>query len=137
MKKLLTPLLLVSSMFLASCGDSPEALADDTVDVFAEITEILKEFGESGDSQAAVEKLKGLEGEVNDLSQRMKDLLKDEFDNDKEAFGKKMNEVMEGKEDADKIMEEFMGQSMKLMLSGEEGAKEVAKVLNEIGKDLK
>ena len=130
-------LFLIISVVVTSCRDSPEALVDDTIDVFAEMTEILEEYAESGDSEEAIAELKGLEDEVADVKERMTDLLKSEFDDKKSDFNKKMREIFEDKEGAQEAMEKFYKLRSKLRESGKEGAEELFKALEELGKGLK
>jgi hypothetical protein len=136
MKKSPFLVLLAFSVFLSSCGDSPESVAEDTTELYSEVVEIFKEFTESGDKDAAIEDLKDLEGEAGDLASRLKQLIEDEFEGDRAALAKKMEEFYDEHEDAEKVMKSFLEEGMKLQASGKEGAKEVYDTFKNLLKDL-
>lgn len=136
MKKSPFLVLLAFSVFLSSCGDSPESVAEDTTKLYSEVVEIFKEFTESGDKDAAIEDLKDLEGEAGDLASRLKQLIEDEFEGDRAALAKKMEEFYDEHEDAEKVMKSFLEEGMKLQASGKEGAKEVYDTFKNLLKDL-
>ena len=136
MKKSPFLVLLAFSVFLSSCGDSPESVAEDTTELYSEVVEIFKEFTESGDKDAAIEDLKDLEGEAGDLASRVKQLIEDEFEGDRAALAKKMEEFYDEHEDAEKVMKTFLQEGMKLQASGKEGAKEVYDTFKNLLKDL-
>lgn len=127
MKKLLTPLLLVFSMFLTSCGDSPESVAEDLLGKMEEMTGILKDLNEGGDIEDAKADLEDLKEEMKELADKMKEMEKDMSDEDKKALEEKYKDKMET------VMKDFMGEGMKLAAKGNE---EIGKMLQDIFKDM-
>lgn len=124
-KKLLTPFLLAFSLLLTSCGDSPESVADDAKDLQAELFDIVKGVNEGDDIDAAVEDFK-------ELAERITILVKEEFDDDRKAFEKKMEELTED-EDFEK---EFEAEMKKLMTSGSDKAMKISMAIMDVMKEV-
>lgn len=131
LKKIVIALLAGISFLLTSCGDTPECLAEDSMDVMKEITEVMKEVNEGGDPKDAAERIADLGEEMKDLENRMEKVEADMSEEEKKEFAKKMEDKY-GEE-----MKEMMSEMMKLATSGKEGAKEFSQEIQKIMNDSK
>jgi len=119
--------LIGFAFLLASCGDSPEDLAEDSRKVTEEMTAILEEVNEGGDVDKAIEKLQGLSDELKALSERQAALLEEEFDGNAQEFQARLEEV--SRDDMKQAQTAFTKELQKLITKRPEVA---PKILTEI-----
>lgn len=131
MKNVCFALFASFGFLLSSCGDSPDAVADDMKDLFEEMTEIIKDANESGDYKAAIDELKDLEDDVKDLKERGEALKDDMSEEEEKEFEKKHKDELE---EVGKALGEQMKKAGE---SGKDGANElvmaVVKLMGKLG----
>lgn len=151
-KALSLPALALGLLF-SSCGDESadaEMAPDDgpqqaepsaTRELIAEtkkfmnqITSVVKEVNEGLDTEKAIEQIEGYQDEANQLSEKMDEVIKNQFDGSKEAFTEKMKEISEG--EMRQAMENYTQEMMKLGTSQSETSQEFMKKLEEVMSSL-
>lgn len=130
MKILLSTCLLGLAFVLSSCGDSPEDVTEDLIEVFSDATDVIKGVNDGDDAEDAIEELKDLKGDLEEIAKKMKKIDEDSSDEEKREMEKEMEEKY-GKE-MTKVMGEFMGEVAKLPTSGTVGANDVAKAAKDL-----
>jgi hypothetical protein len=68
---------------MTSCGDSPESVAEDMLDVFKEVTEIVEGVNDGDDASDAIEDINDLKDEVKEIEERAEAIGKDWSDEEK------------------------------------------------------
>jgi len=108
MKYSMTAAVLALSMLLAGCGgDSYESLADDTVDVLKDMTDILASIDSKDAAEKAASKLESLAWKMQEISKRA-EALGEPSEKQKTDMDEMMSKKMEG------VMGRYMQEMMRV-----------------------
>jgi len=135
MKTILNAWLVGFCFLLTSCGDSPDSVAKDMMDLMKEVTEIVKGVNDGDDASDAIEEINDLKGEMKEIAARRKTLEEDQSDKEKEEAENKLEE--EYGDEMKKVMGDLTGELTKLPTSGTVGAIDVAKAVQELMMEMK
>ena len=134
MKKILIAFLVGFSFLFTSCGDSSEDVANDTMSVMEDLTEIVKGVNDGDDAEKAIKKIKALKDDLTSIKERTEKLDEGKSDEEKKAASKEFKEKY-GEKMA-KIEGELKGEMTKLPTSGTVGAADVLKAIIELMSEM-